>query len=198
VVAWATVEMRRNRRSGPAVIAAEGDEPSRGASSDEVTDGTRSPLGDATGSAMTPRPAAAPPDRRRVRLFGYLWAYTRRHLVILRDNQGTEDYRCSSVDLDTGQEITLTGKAGVRSFVWRASRDYPAEMLFGVNERDRRYFDVVRIDVTTGASRLVFENPGFSGLLVDDTLSVRLAVRVRPDGSAEVVDLRAATAQHCS
>jgi hypothetical protein len=103
---------------------------------------------------MTPRPAAAPPDRRRVRLFGYLWAYTRRHLVILRDNQGTEDYRCSSVDLDTGQEITLTGKAGVRSFVWRASRDYPAEMLFGVNERDRRHFDVVRIDVTTGASRL--------------------------------------------
>jgi hypothetical protein len=62
-------------------------------------------------------------------------------------------------------------------------------MLFGVNERDRRYFDVVRIDVTTGASRLVFENPGFSGLLMDDTLSVRLAVRVRPDGSAEVVDL---------
>src|SRR4029077_12715879 len=39
---------------------------------------------------------------------GYLWAYTHRHLVILRDNQGTEDYRCSSVDLDTGQEITLT------------------------------------------------------------------------------------------
>jgi dienelactone hydrolase len=120
---------------------------------------------------------------------GYLWAYTHRHLVIMRDNQGTEDYQCSSVDLDTGQEITLTSKAGVRSFVWHASRDYPAEMLFGLNERDRRYFDVVRIDVTTGASRLVFENPGFYGLLMDDTLSVRLAVRVRPDGSAEVLDL---------
>jgi hypothetical protein len=62
-------------------------------------------------------------------------------------------------------------------------------MLFGLNERDRRYFDVVSIDVTTGASRLVFENPGFSGLLMDDSLSVRLAVRIRPDGSAEVLDL---------
>jgi dipeptidyl aminopeptidase/acylaminoacyl peptidase len=120
---------------------------------------------------------------------GYLWAYTHRHLVILRDSQGTEDYRCSSVDLDSGQELTLTGQAGVRSFVWRASRDYPTEMLFGVNERDRRYFDAIRIDVTTGAHRLVFENPGFSGLLMDDALTVRLAVRVRPDGSAEVVDL---------
>jgi dipeptidyl aminopeptidase/acylaminoacyl peptidase len=120
---------------------------------------------------------------------GYLWAHTNRHFVILRDSQGSEDYRCSSVDLVSGQEITLIDKAGVRAFVWRSSRDYPAEMLFGVNERDRRYFDVVRIDVTTGASRLVFENPGFSGLLMDDALGVRLAVRVRPDGSAAVVDL---------
>jgi hypothetical protein len=116
-------------------------------------------------------PVADPARARQVTqetarsISGYLWAYTRRHLVILRDNQGTGDYRCSSVDLDTGQEITLTGKAGVRSFVWRVSRDYPAEMLFGVNERDRRYFDVIRIDVTTGASRLVFKNPGFSPYL---------------------------------
>ena len=140
-------------------------------------------------------PTADPTRTRQVThetersISGYLWAYTHRHLVILRDSQGTEDYRCSSVDLGTGQEITLTGQAGVRSFVWRTSRDYPTAMLFGVNERDRRYFDVIRIDVTTGARRLVFENPGFSGLLMDDSLSVRLAVRVRPDGSAEVLDL---------
>ena len=43
---------------------------------------------------------------------GYLWAHTNRHLVILRDSQGTEDYRCSSVDLDSGQEIILIDKAG--------------------------------------------------------------------------------------
>jgi hypothetical protein len=103
-------------------------------------------------------PSTDPTRARRVTqetrrsISGYIWAYTGRHLVILRDSQGTEDYRCSSVDLETGQEITLTGGAGVRSFVWHTSRDHPAEMLFGVNERDRRYFDVVRIDVTTGAS----------------------------------------------
>jgi acetyl esterase/lipase len=48
---------------------------------------------------------------------------------------------------------------------------------------------VVRFDITTGASRLVFENPGYSGLLMDDTLAVRLAIRVRPDGSAEVLEV---------
>jgi hypothetical protein len=61
--------------------------------------------------------------------------------------------------------------------------------LLGVNARDRRFFDVVRVDVTTGVSRVVFENPGYSGLLFDDTLTVRLASRVREDGSAEILQI---------
>jgi dipeptidyl aminopeptidase/acylaminoacyl peptidase len=120
----------------------------------------------------------------------YLWAYTNRHLVVLRDSDGDENYRCHSVDLETGKELALTEQPGVRSFIWRASRDYPTDMLFGVNARDRRHFDVVRIDVTTGESRLVFENSGYSGLLIDDTLIVRLAVRVRDDGTVEVLEVR--------
>lgn len=120
---------------------------------------------------------------------GYLWAYTNRHVVIFRDGDGSENYRCASVDLDTGREVALVEQEGVRSFVWRLSRDYPTEMLLGVNARDRRYFDVVRFDITTGASRFVFENPGYSGLLMDDALVVRLAVLVRRDGSAEVLEI---------
>ncbi len=122
---------------------------------------------------------------------GYLWAYTNRHLAIFRDGDGSENYRCGSVDLDTGQELALVEEEGVRSFIWRASRDHPTEMLLGVNARDRRHFDVVRFDITTGASRLVFENPGYSGLLMDDALAVRLAIRVRPDGSVEVLEVAA-------
>jgi dipeptidyl aminopeptidase/acylaminoacyl peptidase len=120
---------------------------------------------------------------------GYLWAYTNRHLVILRDPDGSENHHSYSVDIDTGHERALIEQAGVRSFIWRASRDHPAEMLFGVNARDRRYFDVVRVDVTTGKSRVVFENPGYSGFLFDETLSVRLASNVRPDGSVELLEI---------
>jgi dipeptidyl aminopeptidase/acylaminoacyl peptidase len=134
------------------------------------------------------RPRQVTRETRRS-ISGYLWAYTDRHLVVFRDSDGDENYRCHSVDLDTGRELALTEQPGVRSFIWRASRDYPTEMLFGVNARDRRHFDVVRIDVTTGESRLVFENSGYSGLLIDDTLTVRLAVRVRDDGSVEVLQV---------
>ncbi len=120
---------------------------------------------------------------------GYTWAYTNRHLVILRDRDGSENTLCYSIDLDTGHELALVDAVGVRSFIWRESRDHPTEILLGVNARDRRCFDVVRVDVTTGASRVVFENPGYSGLLFDDTLTIRLASRVRQDGSAEVLQI---------
>jgi len=120
---------------------------------------------------------------------GYIWAYTNRHVVILRDRDGSENHHCYSVDIGTGRELTLFEQAGVRSFIWRASRDYPAEMLFGMNARDRRFFDVVRINITTGESSVVFENPGYSGFLFDETLSVRLANRVLPDGSAEILNV---------
>ena len=120
---------------------------------------------------------------------GYTWAYTNRHLVILRDADGSENHLCASIDLDTGSEVMLIAQEGVRSYVWRASPDHPTEMLFGSNARDRRHFDVVRIDITTGVSRVVFENPGYSGLIFDETLTVRLAFRVRPDGSVEALEV---------
>ena len=120
---------------------------------------------------------------------GYIWAHTNRHLVILRDGDGTENYRCYSLDLATGREVALIEQEGVRSFIWCASRDHPTEMLFGTNARDRQVFDVVRIDITTGTSRVVFENCGYSGLIFDETLTVRLAARVRPDGAAELLEI---------
>lgn len=128
---------------------------------------------------------------RQRSISGYLWAYSNRHLVILRDGDGSENYRCASVDLDTGREVVLVDQEGVRSFVWRASRHYPTEMLLGLNARDRRHFDLVRFDITTGASRTVFANPGYSGLVMDEALAVRLAVRVRPDGSVEILEVAA-------
>ncbi len=120
---------------------------------------------------------------------GYIWTYTNRYLVIVRDRDGSENTLCYSIDLDTGRELALIDEPRVRSFIWRESRDHPTEVLLGVNARDRRFFDVVRVDVTTGASRVVFENPGYSGLLFDDMLTVRLASRVREDGSAEILEI---------
>jgi hypothetical protein len=119
----------------------------------------------------------------------YKWVYINRLLIIVRDRDGSENTFCYNIDIDTGHELALIDQPGIRSFIRCESRDHPTEVLLGLNARDRRCFDALRVDVTTGASHLVFQNPGYFGLLFDDTLTVRLAFRVREDGSAEILQI---------
>lgn len=117
-----------------------------------------------------------------------IWAWTNKHIVFF-DSVGDENYRAYSVDLDTGKTIPLTPAGGVRSYVQQRSKRFPNELLFGVNARDRRLFDIVRTDVTTGDNHPVFQNPGFTSVHTGIDFEVHLGRRFLPDGSAEVQKL---------
>ena len=55
-------------------------------------------------------------------------------------------------------------------------RDFPNEMLVGLNKRDKRVFDVYRVDLKTGESKLDTENPGnVMGWTTDTRFRVRIA-----------------------
>ena len=58
-------------------------------------------------------------------------------------------------------------------------------MLIRHNQRDKRYFDLFRVNVVTGESELEFENPDFYDLFTDSDLPLRLAARLNADGTAE-------------
>lgn len=114
------------------------------------------------------------------------WAFTNKHLVFFRDEAGDENYRPFSVAIDTGEVLPLL-PAGGRSFLQQRARRTPNEMLFGHNARDHSFFDLIRIDVTTGEARPLFQNPGFAKLYTMADFSVRFGSRFRRDGSAEVM-----------
>ncbi len=116
----------------------------------------------------------------------FSWAFTNKHLVFFRDEAGDENYRPFSIAIETGEVLPLL-PAGARSFVQQRARRTPNEMLFGHNARDRGFFDLIRIDVTTGEGRPLFQNPGFARLYTMGDFSVRLGSRFRRDGSAEVM-----------
>jgi len=120
----------------------------------------------------------------------FQWAYTNRHVVIWQERNGDENWRASSVDIKDGTIVPLTPPRGVVSRLHEVSHRFPREMLIGHNERDRRYFDLFRIDVVTGKSTLVYENPQFAWLVTDSAFELRLAVRFRQDGSVEVLERR--------
>ncbi|MHC2333276.1 S9 family peptidase [Bradyrhizobium sp. USDA 4454] len=120
----------------------------------------------------------------------YRWAHTNRHLVFFRERDGDENWRAASVDITDGKIVPLTPEAGVKSFVQESDRKFPDEMLLQHNQRDKRYFDLYRVNIVTGASALVYENPDYAGLVTDSAFQLRIATRLTADGSAEVFERR--------
>src|SRR5262249_23401007 len=140
--------------------------------------------------------AARPLTRITDRPIGsfFQWAYTNRHVVIWQERDGDENWRASSIDIQDGTIVPLTPPRGVQSRLQEVSRRFPREMLISHNERDKRYFDLFRVDVVTGKSTLVYENPRFAWLVTDSAFELRLALRFRQDGSVEVLERRPARA----
>ncbi len=138
-------------------------------------------------------PAAARPVTRVTgRNIGnyYRWAHTNRHLVFFQERDGDENWRASSVDIASGGIMPLTPQQGVKSFLQEVDYKFPEEMLIRHNARDKRYFDLFRINIVTGASELKFENQDYLELITDSEFELRLGSRLTADGTAEVFERR--------
>lgn len=116
----------------------------------------------------------------------YQWAYDSRHVIYLQDVGGDEDWKVYSVDVATGEERCLTPYDKIAANIQHASSDFPSEILVAINNRNPQLHDVHRINVATGESELVAENPGFLGFVTDDQFRVRQALQFLRDGSLQI------------
>ncbi len=113
----------------------------------------------------------------------YYWAYDNKHLLYLQDKGGDENYHLLRVALADGTTTDLTPLDGVRAQDVVVSPRKPGLVAVGLNDRDRATFDLVQIDLRTGARVRVDQNSlGFADWVVDDDLRVRLATKVEDDG----------------
>jgi dipeptidyl aminopeptidase/acylaminoacyl peptidase len=120
----------------------------------------------------------------------FRWANTNRHLVFFQDRNGDENWRASSVDLASGAITALTPPQGVRAFLQESSLHFPDTMLFRHNARDKRFFDLYRINLASGASELLYENSSYVFLVTDSHFRLRLAGRFAANGDAELFERR--------
>ena len=120
----------------------------------------------------------------------YRWAHTNRHLVFFQERDGDENWRASSVDIASGAIVPLTPQRGVKAYWQEPDRKFPEQMLFKHNARDKRYFDLFRVNIVTGNSELLFENNEFAWYVTDSDFQLRLGVRFAADGSAEWLERR--------
>jgi dipeptidyl aminopeptidase/acylaminoacyl peptidase len=81
-------------------------------------------------------------------------------LLYTKDFGGDENDHVVAVDAASGKITDLTPHAGVRASIVDALIDDAEHILVQHNKRDKKVFDVYRINVNTGAETLVAPNPG--------------------------------------
>jgi hypothetical protein len=104
----------------------------------------------------------------------YFWAPDSSMLLYATDNGGDENYQLYGVDVASGARRALTHFPKARVGVIGISHSITDRILINANDRDPRYFDVLSLDLKSGALTPVFQNDrGFGDFLVDDALALR-------------------------
>ncbi len=117
----------------------------------------------------------------------HLWTYAPNTLLYVQDTEGDENYHVYSVNLEDNVVRDLTPFQGVRATPLGLNREFPNRLLVTMNVRNRKLFDVYRVDLTTGAVVLDTPNPGdVVGWVADNKFRVRLAQSPTPDGGMEL------------
>jgi dipeptidyl aminopeptidase/acylaminoacyl peptidase len=125
-------------------------------------------------------------EKRGIRF--YAWAYTSRHVLYLQDEGGTEDWHIYAVPIDGGPVRDLTPFAGVNARIEQLSLDHPEAVAVAINERDKAWHDLYRIDINTGERQLLFENTAELGtVLTDRQLIPRLGIKPRGAEGGKIV-----------
>jgi dipeptidyl aminopeptidase/acylaminoacyl peptidase len=134
-----------------------------------------------------PADARAMTDEKKRPVGGYFWSQDSSTILYATDNGGDENFQIYAADVATGARRTLTKFDQARVGVLRASRSHPDEMLIQANNRDKRFMDVMKLNVKTGAITPVFQNDaGYAGFLADDQLDLRMALKLNPNGQLEL------------
>ncbi|HSD57449.1 MAG TPA: S9 family peptidase [Methanotrichaceae archaeon] len=119
----------------------------------------------------------------------YLWAHTNEHILYLQDRDGDENWRIYSVNLSSEEIKDLTPFEDVQAEFKSVSYKIPKDVIIGLNKRDPKFHDIYKLNIETGNLTLVMENTEFSGFDIDDNYKIQLALKVTPDGGAEISKL---------
>ncbi|NJO32917.1 MAG: S9 family peptidase, partial [Rhodospirillales bacterium] len=125
-------------------------------------------------------------DRKRgIRFHG--WALDSCHVLYMQDEGGTEEWHIYAVDVSHGTVRDLTPLAGVTAYIHDLVIDQPGIAAIALNDRDKAWHDVYRVDIRTGERELIVENKQeLASIVLDRQLRPRIATKARPEGGSSV------------
>ena len=125
-------------------------------------------------------------DRKRG-IDNFIWQEDGEHVLYIQDRDGDENSHIYQTDLQTKNTRNLTPFQGVRAYIIATSTRFPDQMLVALNLRDRKIFDIYRINLKNGAVELESESArDETAWIADSNLHVRAVRAYLPDGSVEI------------
>jgi dipeptidyl aminopeptidase/acylaminoacyl peptidase len=131
-------------------------------------------------------PRAVTQDRKRG-IRAYAWTHAADTLVYVQDQDGDENDHVYKVNVADGKVHDLTPYEGVQANILGLHRDHPDQVLVAMNKRDKRLFDVYRVELSSGKATLDTQNPGdVVGWMTDSQFRIRLAAVLTREGGVEI------------
>lgn len=120
-------------------------------------------------------------------IFYYEWTTESKHILILTDSQGDENYQLFLFSLENHSLVPIT-KAGKRVCMIYTSPKRPDTILFTSNERDETVYDVYQFTLSTHELLMIEKNNGYIKTWHPDSeLIIRAAVTTTPENGAELL-----------
>lgn len=127
-------------------------------------------------------------------LAGYFWTHDGKHIIYAKDKGGNENYNIYAVSPSAanfaGQDIpenrNLTPFDDARIEIYMVSKKDPNVLMIGMNNRDPKWHDLYRLEISSGKLTQIRENKDrITNWIFDWDEQPRIAMRTPEDGSTE-------------
>jgi len=114
------------------------------------------------------------------------WSPNSAFILFTTHSIDKKHHKTFSLNIYSGEIVPLgPEQEQINVSLQKISRNWPNTALVAINDRDRNWSDLYRINLQTGQRKLVRLNPGFSKWVADDDLNARIGIRENSDKSAD-------------
>lgn len=113
----------------------------------------------------------------------YFWSGDSKHIMYLQDDGGDENWLLCTVDIETKVTNCLTPFEDVQIQIVDRNKNFPDQLLIGMNKDNPQVHDVYHLQLSTGELTKVAKNPGnYLGWVTDAEFQVRGCLAATAEG----------------
>ena len=128
-------------------------------------------------------------------LYGYFWTDDSKYILYVKDKDGDENINVFAVDPkekvaggSLPESRNLTPLKDVTAQIYSVSINNPDMMMIGLNDRDKAWHDLYRLDISTGKLTLLYtNNDRITGYDFDWDDNLRLLYRTDEKGNTTIL-----------